>query len=139
MADIDKYIGIIHEYGESTWSHCDCAGLAKLFYATEGFKETLDDHKPIGSAEDYKKTPLRMLRYLLGNLDKIKDHNELQWGDIVVFRIAGEHHLGIYTEYGKVLSMAIPVIYGTSKSTIYRRNYWQQHYVCGFRSRKEAT
>lgn len=137
MANLNKYIGIPHYYGQSTFDQCDCAGLAKLFYATEGFKEPLDDHRPIGTQESYKGTPLRMLRYLLANLDKIKDHESLQWGDIVVFRISGELHVGIYTRYGKVLSMQVPVVYGKSKSTIYPKQFWNPLFICGFRSRKE--
>jgi cell wall-associated NlpC family hydrolase len=137
MSPFDKFIGIPHQYGESSWSACDCAGLCQLFYREHQYNETLIDGKPIGDSESSKKQPLRMLRYLLKNLDRIPDINDLQYGDIVLLKIAGEHHVAISIDYGKILSMAVPCIAGVSKSTIYRKQYWSQFYIVGFRSRKE--
>lgn len=134
-----KYIGIPHYYGCSTFEQCDCAGLCKLVYETEGYNESLDDHRPIGESSEAKTQPLRILRYLLKNMDKVKGYDDLKEMDIVAFRIAGDIHIGIYIGYGKVLAMAVPVVYGYSKSTIYRRQYIEQFFVCGFRSCKEGS
>lgn len=137
--DPSKYIGIPHYYGRSDFLACDCAGLCKLVYNTEGLRESMDDHRPFGDPSETKTQRLRMLRYLLKNMDKVKDYNELRELDIVVFRISGDLHIGVYVGYGKVLAMAVPVVYGYSKSTIYRRQYIEQFFVCGFRSRKEGS
>ena len=135
--DLSCYIGIPHIFGTSSFSSCDCIGLCKLVYVTEGLNEPLDDNAPIGTKEDDTKHPLRILRYMLKNMDKVKGYDELNLFDIVAFRIAGDLHFGIFAGYGRVLAMAVPVIYGYSKSTLYRKVYIQQFYVCGFRSRKE--
>lgn len=134
MSDLDKYIGIKHEYGESTWDSCDCAGLCTLFYK-EIFGYVIDDHKPIGTAESSKHNPLRMSRWLLKNMVRINDFKELQYGDIVLTKVMQEHHVGIYLEYNKILTQEIPVIYGSTKSTIYRGQQWLPFFVCGFRRR----
>lgn len=137
MINPNKYIGITHQFGQSSWESCDCIGLVKLFYNTEGFKEPIDDNMPMDK-EEYAKTPYRLLRYFLKNMDRVKDHNDLQYGDVVVFRVGGELHTAVYIGYGKVLAMAVPVVYGFTKSTIYKQNYWLSCFVSGFRSRKEG-
>jgi cell wall-associated NlpC family hydrolase len=134
LKNIGKYIGIKHEYGESTWEHCDCAGLCTLFYR-ENFDYIIDDGKPMGTAETSKSHPLRMSRWLLKNMDKVKEYNNLQWGDIVLFRISNEHHVGIALEYGKVLAMEVPCVYGHTKSTIYRKSFVEPYFIMGFRRR----
>ena len=134
MKDIGKYVGIIHEYGESTWFSCDCAGICTLFYK-ENFGYIIDDGKPMGTAETSKSNPLRMLRWLLKNMVRITDAKDLTYGDIVLTKVMQEHHVGIYLEYNKVLTQEIPVIYGSTKSTIYRGQQWLPYFVCGFRRR----
>lgn len=132
MVNLGKFIGIPHYYGRHGFDGADCAGLCRLFYEKHGYKETLDDGLPIGTAEDYKKTPLRMLRYLLKNLDRV---DEPQYGDIIVTKMFGELHVGIYTEYNRVIAMEIPVVIGKTRSTMYREEFWKPHHIATFRRR----
>ena len=134
MKDLGNFIGIQHHFGESTWSACDCVGLARLFYREHGYAEALSDGKP-EDAEVYKHQPLRMLRYLMKRLDRIESVDALEYGDIVVTKVFNEHHLGIYTEYQRLLTMEIPVIYGITKSCIYKGQQWLPYFVMGFRRR----
>jgi hypothetical protein len=135
--NLNKFIGIPHYFGKSSYEQCDCAGLAKLFYAEHGYNENLDDNIPIGTSEDYKKTPLRMLRYLIKHLDRVDSIEALCYGDIVVTKVFNELHLGIYLEYQRVLAMEIPVVIGTTKSCIYKGPQWIPHFVRGFRRKEQ--
>ena len=137
MEGIDKFIGIIHEYGKDTYDSNDCAGLCKLFHR-EVFGYVIDDYKPIGTVETSKLNPLRMLRWLLKNMDKVTDISQLTYGDIVLTKVFDEHHVAIFLKYNKVLTQEIPVIYGTTKSTIYRGQQWMPFFVMGFRRRKQC-
>lgn len=137
MEDLNKFIGIVHEYGRSDKDACDCAGLCTLFYK-EIFGYVIDDGLPIGTVETSKKKPLRMLRYLLANFEKVEDVNDLTFGDIVLTKVMNEHHVAVYLRYNKILTQEIPVIYGVTKSCVYRGIQWLPYFVMGFR-RKEAN
>jgi cell wall-associated NlpC family hydrolase len=130
--DLDKFIGIRHHFGRHGFDGADCIGLCRLFYEQHGYKESLDDKVPIGTYEDYQRTPLRILRYLLKNFDKV--HNP-HFGDIIVSKVCNELHLGIYIDYGKVLAMSVPCIEGVTTSTIYREEYWKPSLIQAFRRR----
>lgn len=134
LKDLGKFIGIPHYFGKSSFEQCDCAGFARLFYREHGWAETLTDNKP-EDVEEYKRQPLRMLRYLMKNLDRIESIDALEYGDIVVTKVLSEHHVGIYTEYQRLLTMEVPVIYGVTKSCIYKGHQWMPYFVMGFRRR----
>lgn len=137
MEGIDKFIGIPHHYGKSSFQQCDCAGLCTLFYR-EFFDYTIDDGKPMGTSETSKTMPLRMSRWLLRNMVRITDIKDLTFGDIVLTKVFNEHHVAVFLKYNKVLTQEIPVIYGTTKSTIYRGQQWMPFFVMGFRRRKQC-
>lgn len=134
MKDIGNFIGIPHHFGMSNFFGADCAGLCILFY-NEIFGYTIDDGKPIGTAEEYAKNHSRMLRYLLKTMDKVTSVDDLCFGDIVVTKVFNEHHVALYTEYGRVLTMEIPCVEGKTRSCIYKEIQWKPHFVMGFRRR----
>jgi hypothetical protein len=108
--------------------------LARLFYADHGWPEDFTDGKPIEEQQYKLHEPFRILRYLLKNFRR-SELDKLEYGSIVVLKIYGELHLGIYINYGKILCMQVPVIIGYSKSTVYRQQWWSQFFLCAF-SRK---
>lgn len=137
--DINNYIGIPYEF--AGWSHegADCIGLCRLFYHEHQWKPELYD----GTFEKdwWKKTPLRMVRWFVRNMTPIKNPDELQYGDIMYFHINGEGHVGIYIEYGKMLTTYPPECRqwdGTvfpHESMLIPRRIWKQGFKCGFRRR----
>lgn len=137
MEDIDKYIGIVHRFGQSDFNGCDCFGLCKLFYREHCWPQKFDDGKPYPSPDNYSEPSQwhRLYKYLLCNFKQV-NAEELRFGDFVVFQIEGSIHCGIYLEYGKLLSMQVPSVDGESTSTIYHRAVWLKFFKYGFR-RKE--
>jgi cell wall-associated NlpC family hydrolase len=134
MENINKYIGIKHKFNGDTFDGADCIGLCRLFYREHGWPETFTDGRII--EHDWEsKEPLRLLLYLRKYFDENKDISKLRFGDIVLFNIGGDSHLGIYLEYGKVLAMQAPVQEGKTTSTIYPRSLWQHSFKAGFRRR----
>lgn len=132
MENIDKYIGIVHRFNGDTFDGCDCIGLCRLFYREHGWSPKFDDGKPV--THDWeKKDSLRLVRYLQKNFTMTRDVGELQFGDILLFDIAGDSHLGIYLQYGDILAMQVPVDEGKTTSTIYHRHYWKPGFKAGFR------
>lgn len=133
MKDIGNFIGIPHYFGESSRTACDCIGLARLFYAEHGW-QSISDGKP-EDVDEYKAQPFRILRYFLKNFDRIESIDALEYGDIVITKVLSEHHVGIYTEYQRLLTMEVPVIYGVTKSCIFKGHSWTPYFICGFRRR----
>lgn len=134
---IDRYIGLVHEFQGDGVSSADCVSLCRLFYREHGWAEDFTDGKNIIESE-YSKQPFRVLRYLLGHFTKTA-MEDLEYGDVVLLKVAGDVHLGVYTEYGKLLAMQVPTIVGHSKSTIYRKQWWSQYFLCGFRRKGGET
>lgn len=52
--DINKFVGIPHYFGESSFDKCDCLGLCRLFYREHGYKEHIEDGKPIRGQEFWR-------------------------------------------------------------------------------------
>lgn len=132
MEDINKFIGIPHYFGQDTFQGCDCLGLCRLFYKEHNWKQTFDDGKPI--TKDWQKHNglMRLLKYFRKNFTPTTNIDDLHFGDIVLFKIAGDYHFGIYLEYGKVLGMEVPVKYGESISSIFHKRFWIKGFVYGF-------
>ena len=105
-----------------------------MFYKEE-FGYVIDDHRPIGTYEEYQSNHSRMSRYLLKTMDKVKSVEALEFGDIIVTKVLNEHHVALYTEYGKVLTMQIPCVEGSTRSCIYKEHQWKPYFVMGFRRR----
>ena len=137
MEDIGKFIGIKHGFAGNDFDKCDCFGLVQLFYKEHGWPQTFNDGKPYPSEDEYAQPKFwrRLYEYLLRHFDEV-DYKSLSYGDVVVFKINGCIHLGIYLEYGKVLAMEVPTIEGKSTSTIYHRHIWTQCFEHGFRRKK---
>jgi cell wall-associated NlpC family hydrolase len=129
--DINKFIGIPHQFGGDSYESCDCLGLCRLFYREHNVGLDFTDGKPI--TKDWKKDGhLRLRRYFKKYFVRV-EKDELQYGDIVLFDLYGDTHFGVYTDYGNVLSMFVPVEYGVTKSTIYKRHVWERAFRRGYR------
>lgn len=112
----------------------DCIGLLSAFYKEHNWEPTFNDGKTI---EDdwFLKDKYRMLRYFVKNFDKTFDIDSLTYGDILMFEINGEAHVGIYLEYGKFLTTFPPKEHCASYSFIDRLTYWGQFFIYGFKRR----
>ena len=130
MININSLIGLKFKF-QGTNEYTDCVNLAKRFYELHGWPQNFSDGKEI-TEEKYKHQPLRILRYLMKEFFLVQDFT---YGDIVVFNIGGDFHLGIYVGYGKLLSMIIPTD-ESSKSCILRGPSWLPYTKYTFR-RKE--
>lgn len=128
----DKYIGIKHLFNGDNFDGADCIGLCRLFYKEHGWKQDFKDGNPV-TREWQTNDPGRLFRYLKRNFVETEKPEELTYGDIVLFKINGDYHLGIYLEYGKVLAMEVPYAEGKTMSTIYRSHFWRPFFVRGFK------
>lgn len=132
--NLNKYIGKIHRY-QGKGDYCDCLNLVQQFYRDHHYKQDFNDgqERPATYEEYKKKCPMRMIRYLVNNFQKVTDIRSLGYGDVVLTDISGDAHLGVYVGDDKVLAMEIPVIEGKSKSTIYKGRYWKPYFKAGFK------
>lgn len=131
LEDINKYIGIKHIFNGDTFHGCDCIGLCRLFYYEHGWKQGFTDGAEV-TTDWQKRDKGRLFKYLKRNFKEVNT-DKLSFGDIVLFKINGDYHLGIYLEYGRVLSMQAPYIEGKTISTIYREDFWKPYFVRGYR------
>ena len=135
---LNDYIGIPYEFAGHTKDGADCIGLVRLFYRDNKWKPEIYD----GSFEHdwYKREPLRMVKWFMRNMRKVRDVHELTYGDVVYFHLNGEGHCGIYLEYGKVL-MTFPngeqwdTSEYPSSSFVSHRDFWGHGFKIGFRRR----
>jgi cell wall-associated NlpC family hydrolase len=105
--NFDQFIGIPWKFNGRDKEGLDCVGMCAYIYDYFGWKQTWTDGKPIEEGW-YKTQPLRMLLWLRRNFIPTKDRNLLKTGDIILFKISGEHHLGIYEKYGQFLTIMPP-------------------------------
>lgn len=120
----DKFIGIPHYFGESSFDGCDCIGLVRLFYREHGWSQDFDDGLPV-DRDTYMTASVwrRLFRYLHKNFTEVDD---VDYGDVVLFRINDCEHLGVIVDkYGRLLSMTVPEQEGVTTSTIYHRSMWK--------------
>lgn len=125
--DINKYIGIKHYFGGESFEACDCIGLVRLFFKEHGSPLTFDDGKPV-TRENYHSVTAwrRLIKYLNQHCRRLKKNELPQYGDIILFRIEGDEHMGIMlTKYGDCLAMEVPVKEGFTMSRIYHRTLWR--------------
>jgi len=128
--NVTKYIGIPYKYGEDGYGGTDCLGLCRLFYQEHQWKQTFRDGKPQGTLED-KGQGFRLARYLTKHFTRI-EQKDLQYGDILIFNVLGDPHLGIYIENGDILAMQVPCN-EMSRSMIYHKRFWQRAFVGAYR------
>ena len=122
--NIDKFIGIPHHFGESSFDGCDCIGLVRLFYAEHGWSQNFDDGLPVDK-DTYMTAPVwrRLFRYLHMNFNEVAVPD---YGDVVLFRINDCEHLGVIIDkYGRLLSMTVPEQEGITTSRVYHRSMWK--------------
>ncbi len=132
MKNINNYIGIPHRFNGDAYDGCDCIGLARLFYLQHGWSQDFTDGQEV--TEDWQeKDKGRLFRYLKHDFTETKDTNTLVYGDVVLFVINGDYHMGIYLEYGRVLAMQAPVVEGLTTSTIYHESFWKPFFVRGYK------
>ena len=135
---LNNYVGLPYEFAGSSHDSADCIGLVRLFYKEHNWKPDIYDGPFYHNW--YVKTPFRMIRFFIKNMNKIKKSKELQFGDVVLFIINGESHCGIYLEYGKLLTtFPHSKQWNTSKmpesSFISHRSFWEKGFKIGFRRR----
>lgn len=134
MEDITKYLGL--KYGfDKTKGQYHCADICRMWYKDHGYTHCFDDGKkdPVSCEDFHKNHQMRLLRYLLKYFNKVRDANDLQHGDVVVFNVDGDLHTGIYLQNGQILAMQVPCITNESLSAVFKRSYWQPLFYCGFR------
>lgn len=131
---IEKYIGIPHKFNGDTFEGCDCIGLVRLIYKTEGWNLPLWDGKQPITQENYSSLESwkRLLFYLRQRMTETKNIEKLEPGAVVMFNINHGLHLGVYIGNGDMLAMQVPCIEGRTRSTIYRKKIWKQAFRRGF-------
>lgn len=138
--NIGRFIGIPYEFAKWSYESADCVGLVRLFYSENHWYPDCDDGS--FTKDWYVKEPLRLVRYLMKHWNKTRNIEELHYGDAVYFLINGEGHVGIYLEYGKILTTFPPGCKQwdgsilPSTSMILHRCLWEQGFTAGFK-RKE--
>lgn len=135
MFESDKYIGIKHITNGDSFDGCDCLGLIRLFYREHGWSEDFwDNGEPVTVETIHDKDNwTRLFRYLNKNMKRVINPENLEYGDVVVFDVDGDLHLGIYIQDGLVLAMSVPVAEGKTKSVLYHRRMWSHAYKRGYR------
>lgn len=129
--DLCKYVGIPFKFLGTTFDGVDCIGLCQLFLNQHNYDIEFRDGREI-TKDWYETEPLRLLIWLNRNFTKIKDMNNLQYGDIVLFEINGESHTGIYIDNMKVLT----ILETFKKSMIIHLKKQNVFYKCGFRMKE---
>jgi NlpC/P60 family. len=90
----------------------------------------------------YKVEPFRLIRYLAKHLDSTRDASELSFGDVCYFCINGEGHVGIYLEYGKILSTFPPDCQQwdgsilPDRSMVLHKSMWFKGFSAGFKRKR---
>lgn len=102
--NLEKFIGIPYEFLGTDYTGVDCIGLCQLFYFEHGIDLEFRDGREILKTW-YLNEPYRLARWLITNFDRVKNRNELEYGDIILFEINGEGHTGIYIGNAKVLTI----------------------------------
>lgn len=134
MIDSD-FVGIPYIFYGDDFKGTNCLGLCRLFYKEHGWPENFLDGKPI-TKDWQERDRTRLIRYLRDKFDETKDVQSLEYGDLILFEINGDYHMGIVLDYGDVLSMQVPCIEGQASSTIYHRRWWTPFFRRGFKRRK---
>lgn len=128
--DASKYIGIPYKHNAEQRDGCNCIGLCKIFYREHGWEQNFDDGKPVDDETGVREWH-RLFKYMGQHFTKVIEE-ELQYGDVVIFDVAGDMHTGIYLENGRLLAMQVPCN-ETSLSTIYRRKFWHPCFKAAYR------
>nr|DAD73598.1 MAG TPA: lipoprotein-like protein [Myoviridae sp. ctwmI4] len=134
MEDITKYLGLKYGFDKSQGQY-HCVDVCRMWYKDHGYKHCFDDGKtdPISCEDFHKHHQTRLLRYLLKYFHKIRNADDLQHGDIVLFNVDGDLHTGVYLQNGQILAMQVPCVTNESLSAVFKRSYWQSLFFCGFR------
>lgn len=149
MINTEKYLEAEYKFnGRTVEEGLDCLGLLLLIYSDMGWNVPSDplqwDGKPIEN-DWHIKDPFRLYRYLLDNWDKEDDIKNLEEGDILLWVINGESHVGTYLGYGKFISTFPKISIGLPFSLggyvfcdrLSRFNSIKNiHFRCGFKRRK---
>ena len=138
MEDITKYLGFKYGFNRKK-NQYHCVDICRMWYKDHGYKHCFDDGKadPVSCEDFHKNHQLRVLRYLLKHFDKVRNIDDLQHGDVVVFNIDGDLHTGIYLENDNILAMQVPCITDSSLSAVFKPSYWKPVFFCGFHQNKE--
>lgn len=126
--DLCKFVGIPFEFLGTTFNGVDCIGLCQLFLNQHGYDIEFRDGREINK-DWYETEPLRLVIWLNRNFIKVKEINNLKYGDILLFEINGESHTGIYIDNMKILT----ILETFKKSMIIHLKKQNVFYKCGFR------
>lgn len=132
--DINKFVGIPWKLNGDTFENSDCVGLCRLFYKEHGWSNDFRDSEP-KEVSEFRSVHVwrRLLTYCAKTMNRV-DYDNLEYGDFVIFKIAGDIHTGVYLGYGNLLCMQIPTVDG-STSTIYHREWWKPYFKYAFRKK----
>ena len=139
MEDITKYLGFKYGFNKSK-NQYHCVDICRMLYTDHGYKHCFDDGKvdPKTLQDFHERHQLRVLRYLLKHFKRVRNADDLQHGDVVVFNISGDLHTGIYLQTGQILAMQVPCIEDKSLSAIFAKQLWRPVFVCGFHQERES-
>lgn len=137
MENINKFIGIPYKFNGDTAEGCDCLGLVRYFYKEHGWIE-IDDGLPI-TKEDWMSNAVKRIKHFFPKrFDVAWKPEQMEYGAVVIFKINGEMHFGIYVGYGNVLSTQLTTeSYDNSMTTLYKRQWWTPWFKVAFNRRKE--
>lgn len=131
--NLEKFVGIPYKFLGTDYTGLDCIGLCQLFYFEHGIPLEFRDGREI-LKDWYLTEPFRLARWLVTNFDRIRNRNDLEYGDIILFEINGEGHTGIYLGDAKVLT----ILEFFKKSMIIHLKRGNVLYRGGFRKRVNA-
>jgi cell wall-associated NlpC family hydrolase len=140
MKDMSRFIGRPYKFLGDTYEGFDCIGAIKLYYRENGWPLVETDGKPIDH-DWYAKDKFRLARYFLKHFDKVTDADLLKDGELILFGINGESHVGVMIDsYGRFLSTFPPISkFNGGISFVDRLKFWLNmkgvRFISGFRRR----
>lgn len=125
---LDRFVGIPYKFLGIDYDGVDCIGLCQLFYFEHGICLEWRDGREI-EQDWYVKEPFRLVRFLHLHFNKLKNMDDMKYGDIALFEINGEGHTGVYVGNGKVLT----ILKQFKSSMIMRLNVGNTFFMGGYR------
>lgn len=131
--DLKKFVGLPYKFLGVDYNGVDCIGLCQLFYQEHCIDLEWRDGRPI--AKDwYVYEPYRLARFMHKHFTRVKNVDDMQYGDIVLYEINGEGHTGVYVGEHKVLT----ILHQFQRSMIVRLRQNNLFFKSGYRKKVTA-